>query len=194
MRAVDLISRPPNEFYKALAKGVEYASSKYGGEDFALSFGSNEMPGYHTGPMCYVGYLTGSRHSHLDSAGYSLDQRIMAKGIPQDPKEAAGELFKEESWRQILSSLVVCFFSRGIYDRDVVIKALEVNGVNLNNEDLDRVGKEILRNKFRVKLRMGFKPEEIRIPRRILETETPRGKIDEVSLRKSVKSFFDLLQ
>jgi aldehyde:ferredoxin oxidoreductase len=36
--------------------------------------GGNEMPGYHTGPGCHLGYLTGARHSHLDSAGYSLDR------------------------------------------------------------------------------------------------------------------------
>jgi len=194
VRAVELIARPPNEFYEALAKGVEYASSRYGGEDFALSFGSNEMPGYHTGPMCYVGYLTGSRHSHLDSAGYSLDQKMLTAETPPDPNKTAEKLLKEEAWRQILSSLVVCFFSRRIYDRQVVLKALEVNGINLNSEDLDRIGLEVLIKKFKFKLREGFNPKNLRVPYRILETETPLGIIDEAYLKKSVKRFFKLLQ
>jgi aldehyde:ferredoxin oxidoreductase len=194
VRAVELISRPPNEFYEALAKGVEYASSKYGGEDFALSFGSNEMPGYHTGPMCYVGYLTSSRHSHLDSAGYSLDQEMLAAETPQDPNKTAEKLLNEEAWRQILSSLVVCFFSRRIYDKRIVLKALGINGINLNSEDLDRIGLEILRNKFKFKLREGFDPKNLRVPHRILETETPLGLIDEAYLKKSVQQFFTLLQ
>ncbi len=194
VRAVELISRPQNEFYETLAKGVEYASSKYGGEDFALSFGSNEMPGYHTGPMCYVGYLTSSRHSHLDSAGYSLDQEMLAAETQPAPYKTAEKLLDEEAWRQILSSLVVCFFSRRIYDKRVVLKALGINGINFNGEDLDRMGLEILRNKFKFKLREGFDPKNHRVPHRILETETPLGLIDEAYLQKSVQRFFTLLQ
>lgn len=194
MIAVEHIARTSNEFYEALSKGVEYASSRYGGKDFALSFGSNEMPGYHTGPMCYVGYLTGSRHSHLDSAGYSLDQKVIAGEAFPSPEEAAEKLFKEEAWRQILNSLVVCLFSRGIYHKDVILDALEICGVNLVGEDLDQMSFEIMRNKFGFKLREGFNTEEIRIPRRIFETETPLGKLDEGYLRRSVESFFKLMQ
>ena len=192
MKAVELISNPPNEFYKALARGVEYASSKYGGEDFALSFGSNEMPGYHTGPLCYVGYLTGARHSHLDNAGYSLDQKMYREGLP-DPKGAAEKLFKEEVWRQILTSLVVCLFARGIYKKDVVLRALKVCGMELGEEDLDRIGLEILKEKFRFKVREGFDPGKLRIPGRILEVETPMGRIKEDYLRKAVEEYFKLL-
>ena len=194
MRAVELIARSPNEFYQALAKGVEYASSRYGGEEFALSFGSNEMAGYHTGPMCYVGYLTGSRHSHLDSAGYSLDQKIAMTGTLPEPEETARKLFEEESWRQILSSLVVCFFSRGIYEREIVSKALKINGIVLSDEELDRIGVAILRNKYRFKLREGFDPEELRVPNRIYETETPLGKIDPGYVQDAVRQFFKFLQ
>ncbi len=193
VKAVELIARPPNEFYGALAKGAEYASSKYGGEDFALSLGSNEIPGYHTGPMGYAGVLTGSRHSHLDSAGYSLDQEALAAEKPLDPNKTAEKLVDEEAWRQILSSLVVCFFSRKIYDKRVVLRALEVNGITMNSEDLDRIGLEILRKKFEFKLREGFDPKNLRVPRRILETETPLGLIDEGFLQKSVQTFFALL-
>jgi len=194
MRAVELIARPPNEFYEALARGVAHASSKYGGEDFALSFGSNEMPGYHTGPLCHVGYLTGARHSHLDGAGYSLDQKMLAADEISPAEESAEALLREEAWRQILSSLVVCFFSRGIYDKGTVLKALEVNGIRLDGGDLDRIGLEILRNKLDFKLREGFDPGKLAVPRRVLETETPLGKIDEAYLRRAVDHFFELLR
>lgn len=193
MKAVELIGRSrANEFYKTLAKGVEYASSCYGGKDFALSFGSNEMPGYHTGPMCHIGYLTSSRHSHLDSAGYSLDQKMLNLGKLPEPKEAAKELFKEESWRQILTSLVVCLFARGIYEKDVIINTLEISGIRLNSEGLDKLGSEILAKKLKFKLREGFDPSKLRIPRRIFETVTPHGKIDEEYVNKSVINFFEL--
>ncbi len=190
--AVEHIVKQPNEFYVALAGGVDRASKRYGGEDFALAFGGNEMPGYHTGPVSHVGHLTGSRHSHLDSAGYSIDQAALKDKLP-DAKVAAAKLLKEEAWRQILSSLVVCFFARGIYDKDTVAKTLETAGHRVPAVELDGIGMEILREKNRFKVREGFKPSELRIPKRILETDSPLGKVDEHYLRESVEEFYRLL-
>jgi aldehyde:ferredoxin oxidoreductase len=56
------------------------------------------MPGYHTGPACHLGYLAGARHSHLDSAGYSLDQKAAAKGEALTPDGVATALLGEERW------------------------------------------------------------------------------------------------
>ena len=41
IEAVKRIVSQPNDFFRALAKGVDHASSIYGGRDFALSFGKN---------------------------------------------------------------------------------------------------------------------------------------------------------
>jgi aldehyde:ferredoxin oxidoreductase len=191
-KAVEDIVKQPNEFYSALAKGVDFASKRYGGEDYALAFGGNEMPGYHTGPVSHVGHLTGSRHSHLDAAGYSVDQAALKDKLP-DPKTAAAKLLKEESWRQILSSLVVCFFARGIYDKQTVAKALTTAGHKIAPEALEGIGMEILREKNRFKEREGFKANELRIPKRVLETDSPLGKVDEKYLRESVEEFYKLL-
>ena len=121
IEATRRIVSQPTPFYQALARGAAHAASVYGGEDYALAFGKNEMPGYHTGPACYLGYLTGARHSHLDSAGYSLDQKAAQKGEVLDPVVTAGKLLSEERWRQVLSSLVVCMFARGIYTEEAVL-------------------------------------------------------------------------
>jgi aldehyde:ferredoxin oxidoreductase len=191
-KAVEYVVKQPNEFYSALARGVDFASKRYGGEEYALAFGGNEMPGYHTGPVSHVGYLTGSRHSHLDAAGYSVDQAALKDKLP-DPKGAAAKLLKEEAWRQVLSSLVVCFFARGIYDKDTVAKALTTAGHKMAPEALDGIGMEILREKNRFKEREGFNAKELRIPRRIFETDSPLGKVDEKYLRESVEEFYRLL-
>jgi hypothetical protein len=45
------------------------------------------MPGYHTRPEAYMGFLIGSRHSHLDCAGYSVDQDTAAAGKELSAKE-----------------------------------------------------------------------------------------------------------
>lgn len=192
--AIRKIVHQPNEFYSALARGVEYAASKYGGLDFALSFGGNEMPGYHTGPAAYLTFLTGSRHSHLDSAGYSIDEEDARTGVNRTPKEIAEILFKEESWRQVLSSLVLCFFARGIYTPNIVVKTLKVVDLDVTEESLRKTGVEILRNKYLFKIREGFNPNSLRIPKRILEKESPLGILNEGLIREGIMDFFKMLQ
>lgn len=189
IQATRRIVSQPNDFYRALARGVEYASSRYGGADFALAFGGNEMPGYHSGPAGHLTYLTGARHSHLDSAGYSLDQKALSKGETLTPEGVAEALLSEERWRQVLSSLVVCFFARGVYSQETVGRALAVAGFERSADDLARLGTETLRRKQAFKRREGFDPEKLRIPRRILETPSPLGTLDEGFLRQAIEAY-----
>jgi len=191
--AVENIIEQPNDFYKALAKGVDYAAKQYGGEDFAMAFGGNEMPGYHTGPAAHIGFLTGARHSHLDNAGYSIDQKTLINEALH-PQELAKQLLKEEQWRQILSSIVVCFFARGIYTPDVVLDALRMSGFELTLDELNQVGNKIVVEKNKFKFREGFKPDELKIPRRILETISPTGYLDEEYIKETVKYYMDLVR
>ena len=58
------------KFWRLLGEGVDKASAEYGGRDFAVAYGGNESPGYHTGAGAIAGALLGMRHSHLDNAGY----------------------------------------------------------------------------------------------------------------------------
>ena len=193
INASRLITEQSNEFYMALAKGVEYAASIYGNRDSALAFGKNEMAGYHTGPGTHVGNLIGLRHSHLDNAGYSIDQKVLAqKQI--SPEELADMLLEEERWRQILSSLVVCFFARGIYTPDIVSKLLPLLGLELKLEDINRIGTEIYREKYLFKTKEGFSLDELRIPKRIFETSSPVGKFDETYVRRALDHAKKILQ
>lgn len=173
IQALEYIYQQPNEFYKVLAEGVERASDVYGGKEFALSFGGNEMPGYHAGYATHVGYLIGLRHSHLDNAGYALDQKI--REYPS-PEELVDQLVKEECWRQVLSSLVVCFFARGVYKPELVSRAFKPLGFDLSEDDLIKYGERTYREKLKLKVEMGF--ERPRIPERIFETECMHGKLE----------------
>ncbi len=185
IEAVKLIVEQPNEFYKALARGVKYAASVYGGEDFAMAFGGNEMPGYHTGPGAHVGYLIGARHSHLDNAGYSVDQKVLVKDMLA-PEDLAKRLVTEESWRQVLSSIVICFFARGIYTPEIVSMALKIAGLNFSEEDLKLVGRRILKEKYEFKFREGFSFKNIHIPKRIYETPTAVSGWDDSYVRSAL--------
>jgi len=186
IKAVQFLFKQPNQFYKALARGVEYTAQQYGGKDFALAFGGNEMAGYHTGPAAHIGLLIGARHSHLDNGGYSIDQKILAKE-KINPKKLAKELLTEERWRQILSSLIVCFFARGIYGADIITQALYSAGYDINPEKLLSIGEEIHREKYSFKIREGFSLDNYRLPERIFETPSLVGKIDKTFVDKVVK-------
>jgi len=186
IEAVRRIVTRPTDLYAALARGVEHAAAIYGGSDFALAFGGNEMPGYHTGPACHLGFLTGARHSHLDSAGYTLDQRAIGRGESPDPEALVRALLEEERWRQVLSNLVVCFFARNIYTRDLVRDALASVGVEAGDARLDAIGAETLRRKNAFKVREGFDVASLRIPARICETPSPAGTISAGFLRHAL--------
>jgi aldehyde:ferredoxin oxidoreductase len=186
IEAVKSIVDKSDGFYNALAHGVEYAASKYGGKDFALSFMGNEMPGYHTGPGAHVGVFIGARHSHLDNAGYSIDQKILVNRT-LTPDELVENLLKEEYWRQILSSLAVCFFARGVYTADIVLKTLQTVGYNLTENDLHKIGEEIHREKYKFKIREGFNFDDFHIPNRIFDTPTPIGEFDRDFVVDAVK-------
>jgi len=98
-------------------------------------------------------------------------------------------LIAEEQWRQVLSSLVVCFFSRGLYAPDVVARALAPLGIAVTPADLDRIGAETLQRKWAFKRREGFDAARLRIPERVCETETPLGRVDADALRRALEHF-----
>jgi len=187
IEAVRRIVSQPTDLYRALARGVDHASEVYGGDSFALAFGGNEMPGYHTGPGCHLGFLTGARHSHLDSAGYSLDQRATAEGRKPSAEELIDALRREEQWRQILSSLVVCFFARGVYTLPIVRDALASVGIEKSEDRLTADGAGILHRKNAFKVREGFDVSSFRIPERICETPSPAGVLSDAFLRNALQ-------
>ncbi|VVB65227.1 Tungsten-containing aldehyde ferredoxin oxidoreductase [uncultured archaeon] len=176
LKALDFIVRPPNEFYSALARGVDYASIKYGGQDFAMALGGNEVSGYHTGPASIVGQIVGVRHSHLDNAGYSIDQKAAKK--PLSLEQMVDEIIKEDNFRGVFNSLVGCLFARGVYTNENIIDALGAVGIEKTVDDLDELGKRIFNEKYRFKTREGFDLSEVRVPKRFYQTVSTLGKVD----------------
>ncbi|RLG46457.1 MAG: aldehyde:ferredoxin oxidoreductase, partial [Thermoproteota archaeon] len=137
------------------------------------------------------GYLIGGRHSHLDCAGYSLDQKVER---PPEPEELVDRLVEEERWRCVLNSLVVCLFARGIYRPEVVSRALSPLGLELGPDDLREVGRSTYAERMRLKLEMGFDPSSLRVPERVLETPTPHGAISREYVERAISRFSALLR
>ena len=178
IRAMGRIVERSNMFYDSLAKGLDRAVELYGGKEFALTFAGNEMPGYHTGPAAHIGVLIGARHGHLDNGGYGIDQKEMVRKR-MSPEALVDALMEEEQWRQIMSSLVTCFFARGIYTPEVTARALGTVGVDADPDRLDRIGEEIYLEKYGFKFREGFTFQGLKAPGRVYSTPTPLGILDE---------------
>lgn len=187
VKALENIVKAPNEFYAALARGVDYASAKYGGQEFAMALGGNEVSGYNTGPASIVGQLVGVRHSHLDNAGYSVDQKAAKKQL--DPEKMVDEIIKEDNFRGVFNSLVGCLFARGVYTEENIIEALSAVGINRTKDDLQDLGKKIFDEKYRFKVREGFDLSKARIPRRFYETVSTLGKVNPETVEKMLRLY-----
>ncbi len=184
IKAVEYLANIKNGFYADLAKGVRYASAKYGGSDFAMQIAGNEMPGYHTGYGALTGAAVGARHSHLCNGGYSFDQ-----SKPFSVSELVDYLFKEEVERCLLNALVICLFARKVYDRDKIIRILGCVGRPYTNEELDKIALRIYRTKLRIKEKLGFKLGEVKLPKRFFETPSMTGLLREDTAREIMDAF-----
>ncbi len=194
IKAIDALVSQKIPFFKDLSMGAEYASLKWGGKEYAMCFGKNEMAGYQTGPIAFLGYLVGSRHSHLDGAGYSYDQKYLGK--PMDMKKAAEYLFEEEAWRNVLSSSVMCFFARNVYTPEKLSECYKNLGIEKSPEQLKELGREILKEKYRFKVKQGFSldPSKIRIPERVFEAQTSNGVIKKEEFVAALKYFIEIIE
>jgi aldehyde:ferredoxin oxidoreductase len=56
----------------------------------------------------------------------------------------------------------------------------------LKIEEINRIGAEIYREKYRFKTQEGFSLDDLRIPKRIFETPSPVKKFDESYIRQAL--------
>jgi aldehyde:ferredoxin oxidoreductase len=187
LKFIDKIVESPSEFYKTLALGTEAAAKKYGGLDFAMTLGGSEVAGYHTGPASIVGQIFGVRHSHLDNAGYSVDQKASAGGLT--PEQMVDKLIYEDNWRGVATSLVICLFARGVYGEQTIVDALASVGIHKTREELKQLGEEIYNLKYAFKKREGFEPRRVRIPKRFYETVSQLGVISEDTVKEMMELY-----
>ena len=188
LRVLQRISNRSSEFFSDLEKGTEYCSKKYGGEGFAMAFRRNEAPGYMTGINAFLGYATGVRHSHLDSAGYSVDQEIINN--PVSLEEQVRKIYDEACWRFIFNSLVGCLFARKIYDRRVVLEALDVSGIKEWTEDsLSLLSRKIHALKFKFKEENGFSFDDLSLPRKLEHVYTTNGKLSRDDFKEGIELY-----
>jgi aldehyde:ferredoxin oxidoreductase len=162
-----------NDFYRLLAQGTMSTAEHYGGGDFACVLGQ-EMGGYATGEVFFVSQALGLRHSHLDAGGYSYDQ----KDKEPDAGGAVQFLVQDERARVLLTSMVSCLFARGVYGDQVISDCLRSVGYTNLADGISSVSLQVQKLRWRTRLRTGFDPHAVSIPKRFHEVETWKGRID----------------
>ncbi|HNY81662.1 MAG TPA: aldehyde ferredoxin oxidoreductase N-terminal domain-containing protein [Thermotogota bacterium] len=180
------------EFYRDVEKGTAFLAEKYGGESFAITFGRNEAPGYMTGLHGFLGFSTGVRHSHLESAGYSLDQK--KSEIEKPAREWTEDLFREGRWRTVLNSLVICLFARNVFTMPTILEGLAALGMTTwDEEKLQELARKIHVMKYELKNTLGFSFDRERLPEKLTSVFTATGLLDEAEYRQQMRIFEDLL-
>jgi len=189
-KIVENIALTRNQFYRRLAQGTMAAAEKYGGKDFAVSIGKNSPAGYATGYGFVVGTLVGARHSHLSNTGYSIDQKAVKSNLSLE--QMVEKIAEEEDWLYLYYSLVGCYFARGVYDEQTIVKALDLIGLPKSARELRDLGNEVFQRLYRFKVREGFNLTREVIPKRLTEIETPYGRLDPSRLREMVQQYMRL--
>jgi aldehyde:ferredoxin oxidoreductase len=173
-----------NDFYRSLAQGTMKAAEQYGGEDFACVLGQ-EMGGYATGEVFFASQALGFRHSHLDTGGYSFDQKDEEKNV----KKAVEFLVRDEQGRVLLTSMVACLFARSVYTDELLANCLNSLGYTTLADNMQQVAEHIQKLRWRLRLATGFEPAAVKIPKRFTEITNWKGKIDVKFLNNLKKEY-----
>lgn len=171
--AVQHLAAGSNDFYRRLGQGTLRAAEHYGGKDFACVLGQ-EMAGYATGEVFFVSQALGLRHSHLDAAGYSYDQKHQHKTV----SDAVDFLLRDEKERAFLTSMVACLFARSVYSEARLAECLRSIGYDTLAESIPAVSTHIQGLRWKTRLATGFDPKRVEIPKRFIEVSTWQGGID----------------
>lgn len=163
-----------NDFYRLLAQGAGKAAAHYGGGDYACVLGQ-EMAGYATGEVFFVSQALGFRHSHLDSGGYSFDQ----KHEDRDIDKALNFLIKDEEGRVLLTSMVSCLFAREVYKETLLADCLKSLGYGTMAEQMGELARRVQRLRWQTRLATGYNPAQVKIPKRFTEITTWKGPLDQ---------------
>ncbi len=172
-QAAHYLGTGANEFYRLLGQGTLKAAEVYGGAEFGCVLGQ-EMAGYATGELFFAAQSLGFRHSHLDTGGYSYDQKHDEK----DVDKAVNFLINDEPGRCLLTSMVSCLFARSVYTEEVLGECLQAIGYPDVTDKLAQAGERIRSHRWRLRFATGFSPEDVVLPKRFYKVKTWKGAVD----------------
>jgi len=172
--AVAAIVRGDSEVGKWLGQGEVAAARHFGAPEYVAAVGGQGIAGYWTGYAHVLGHLLGARHSHLDNAGYDIDQKL----DPYTDEAIVDRIIADEAERIVQTCTAICLFARRVYDLETISQALGSVGVERSAVALRAMGERIYWDRVRLRERLGFRARLEDLPRRFFETPTPRGQLE----------------
>ncbi|MFX0067332.1 MAG: aldehyde ferredoxin oxidoreductase C-terminal domain-containing protein, partial [Candidatus Hermodarchaeota archaeon] len=112
------------------------------------------------------------------------------------PSEAILTLCKEEEWRNVLNSLIICLFARNIYTPSLVSECLTNLGIERTEDDLLNLGWEIQKLRLKTKFQFGYQFQTVRekLPKRIFEMPTGHGVLSEDYFNSLLDAYEQILK
>jgi aldehyde:ferredoxin oxidoreductase len=184
-QAVAAILRGEGEVGHWLGQGEVAAARHFGGQDYVAAVGGQGIAGYWTGYAHVLGHLLGARHSHLDNAGYSIDQKL----DPYTDEGIVDRIIADEAERIVQTSTAICLFARGVYDLETIGQALRSVGIERSADELQAMGERLYWERVRLRERLGYQARLEDVPRRFFETPTPRGQLEQERVSKLLQIY-----
>jgi aldehyde:ferredoxin oxidoreductase len=184
-QAIAAIVRGSSEVGHWLGQGEVAAARHFGGQDYVAAVGGQGIAGYWTGYAHVLGHLLGARHSHLDNAGYALDQKL----DPYTDEAIIDHIIADEGERIVQTCVAICLFARGVYDLETISQALVSVGIERSAADLEAMGERIYWERIRLRERLGFQARLEDVPKRFFETPTPRGQLQPERVAKLLEIY-----
>ncbi|MFN2225927.1 MAG: aldehyde ferredoxin oxidoreductase N-terminal domain-containing protein, partial [Anaerolineae bacterium] len=172
-RAIEVIARRQGEVGHWLGEGEVAAARHFHGEEYVAAVGGQGIAGYWTGYAHVLGHMLGARHSHLDNAGYAIDQKLE----PYTDEAIVERIIADEAERIVQTCAAICLFARGVYDLETLSQALASVGIERSVEELQAMGERIYWERVRLRDRLGFQARAEDVPKRFYQTPTPRGQL-----------------
>jgi aldehyde:ferredoxin oxidoreductase len=173
-RAIGAIVAGEGEVGEWLGRGEVVAARHFGGQEYVAAVGGQGIAGYWTGYAHVLGHLLGARHSHLDNAGYAIDQKLE----PYTDEAIVERIIADEAERIVQTSTAICLFARGVYDLETISRALGSVGIERGADDLRAMGERVYWERIKLRERLGFRVRPEDVPQRFYETPTPRGRLE----------------
>ena len=173
-QAIAAIVRGDSEVGRWLGRGEVAAARHFGGQDYVAAVGGQGIAGYWTGYGHVLGHLLGARHSHLDNAGYGIDQKLE----PYTDEAIIDRIIADEAERIVQTSIAICLFARAVYDLETISRALGSVGIERSADELQAMGERLYWERVRLRDRLGFQARVEDVPKRFYETPTPRGRLE----------------
>jgi aldehyde:ferredoxin oxidoreductase len=182
---VAAIAEGDTELGRWLAQGEVAAAKHYGGQDFVAAVGGQGIAGYWTGYAHLLCHLLGARHSHLDSGGYAIDQRLE----PYTDEAIVDAIIAAEGERIVQTSIAICLFARGVYDLETISQALASVGIARSVQELQTMGERLYWERIRLREELGFRARVEEIPARFFETPTLRGRMERARVARMLEIY-----